>query len=72
MPQLRRTIQFVSWLGLLSLMALGASHLALTDIAHSESDVALEWEVLRISAVVIAVFVVSALVALRQANTLCD
>jgi hypothetical protein len=72
MPRLHRTIRIVSWLGLLSLIALGASHLALTDIAHGEPNVTLEWAVLRISAAVIALFVVSALVALRQACALGD
>jgi len=34
-------------LGVLALLAVLASHLALTDIYHAESDVGLEWNVLR-------------------------
>lgn len=72
MAHFHRTVQIVSWLGLLSLIALGFSNLALTDIAHGEPNAALEWAVLRISAAVIAIFVVSALIALRRADALGD
>ncbi len=59
-------IRVTSGLGLLFLLALGASHLALTDIAHGGSDLRLEWNVLRISGTVIAVFIVTAKAALRR------
>ncbi len=59
-------IRVTSGLGLLSLLALGASHLALTDIAHGEPDLRLEWNVLRISGAVIAIFIVAAIAALRR------
>ena len=59
-------IRVTSGLGLLSLLALGASLLALTDIAQCEPDLRLEWNVLRISGTVIAVFIVAAMAALRQ------
>jgi len=49
------TIAFV--FGILSLVAGVFSHLALTDIYHAESDVSLEWNVLRLSALVILVFI---------------
>jgi len=48
-------------LGLLALLAVMISHLALTDIYHGESDVSLEWNVLRLC---FGVIVLSQLVAL--------
>jgi hypothetical protein len=53
-------------LGVLSLVALGFSHLALTDIAHGEPDVAGEWLVVQVSALIFAVFTVVALVTLLR------
>ena len=60
-------IKVTSGLGLLSLFALGASHLALKDIAHGGSNLRLEWNVLRILGSVLAVFIVAALAARRRA-----
>ncbi len=54
-------------LGLLSLFAIVLAYLALTDISHGEADLTLEWNVLRLSFVVIIAFHVVALRALRQA-----
>jgi hypothetical protein len=54
-------------LGLLSVFAIVLAHLALTDISHGEADLTLEWNVLRLSFVVIITFHVVALWALRQA-----
>ncbi len=48
-------------LGLLALLAVMISHLALTDIYHGEADVSLEWNVLRLC---FGVIVLSQLVAL--------
>ena len=53
-------------LGLLSLLAVGVGHLALTDIAHGERDVSLEWTVLRICVAVIVLFQVATLLTLRK------
>jgi hypothetical protein len=49
-------------LGFLALASLGLGHLALTDIAHGEADLALEWNVLRAAALVILVFATFSLV----------
>ncbi|MDA2924555.1 hypothetical protein MYX65_07845 [Acidobacteria bacterium AH-259-L09] len=61
------TVARVSFgLGVLSLLAVVTSHLALTDIYHGETDVGLEWRVLQICFVVIVVFQLSALYTLRR------
>ncbi len=54
-------------LGVLSLLAVLASHLALTDIYHRESDVSLEWRVIQICFILIVASQVSALITLRRA-----
>ncbi|HYN10863.1 MAG TPA: hypothetical protein VES67_26005 [Vicinamibacterales bacterium] len=54
--------------GVLSLIAIVVAHLALTDIAHGEADLTLEWNVLRASFVIIIAFHVLALRALVQTN----
>ena len=48
-------------LGIVSLVAVFISHLALTDIYHGESDLRLEWMVLRICFAMIVIFQVFAL-----------
>lgn len=53
-------------LGVLSLIAVLLSHLALTDIAHGESDLAWEWRILRVSALVILMFIGTSLAALGR------
>ena len=55
-------------LGIVSLVAILAAHLALTDIRHGEADLTLEWNVLRVSFVIVIAFHVTALRALRQAS----
>jgi len=52
--------------GVLSTLAMVASFLALTDIAHGEVDLALEWRVLRICALIIVAFHVMAMTALLR------
>jgi hypothetical protein len=52
-------------LGVLSVVAVVVSHLALTDIRHGKQDVALEWAALRTAFAAIVVFQISALVTLR-------
>jgi hypothetical protein len=43
------------------------SYLALTDIYYGESDVSLEWSILQFCALVILIFIISALFTLRKA-----
>ncbi len=49
-----------------SILALIISHLALTDIYHGEEDVSLEWLILRISAVIFLIFIISTIFTLTQ------
>lgn len=53
-------------LGVLSLVAVVVSHLALTDIWHGEADTTLEWRVLRVCFLIIVAFQVLALATLRR------
>lgn len=64
--QLKNQIRVAIVLGILSLVAGVLGHLALTDIYHGDGNLSLEWNVLRVCAVVLAVFTVYALVTLRQ------
>ncbi len=66
MNTVKMYIRMTIALGVLSLVALAVSHLALTDIAHGESDVSLEWHILRASALVILMFIALTLVTLRR------
>ena len=67
MQALRRLIYMSIALGVLALFALLFGALALTDIAHGESDLALEWSVVRIRALLMLMFIALALVTLRRA-----
>jgi len=51
-------------LGILSLIAMAFSHLALTDIVHGETDVSLEWSILRVTGLVLLAFIGSSLFTL--------
>jgi len=53
----KQTIVITLSLGILSLIAMAFSHLALTDIVHGEADVSLEWAILRITALVLLGFI---------------
>lgn len=53
-------------LGVISLLALLLCHLALTDIAHGEPDLTLEWTILRLSALIFILFLGSTFITLRQ------
>jgi len=57
MRPLRPLLSLTLALGALSTLALIACMLALTDIAHGEADVRLEWWVVRIGFVVVALFI---------------
>lgn len=59
-------IRFALFFQVLAVLALGVSHLALTDIWHGEGDLALEWRVLQLAAVVILTALVSSIVTLRR------
>jgi hypothetical protein len=53
-------------LGILALLSVAVSHLALTDIYHAEGDVSLEWNVLRVCFAVIVVSQIVTLVTLTK------
>jgi hypothetical protein len=66
MNALRKNIRISMGLGYISLAALAFSHLALTDIAHGEPDVTLEWNTIRASALVILTFITFSVFTLRR------
>ncbi len=66
MRNLKNQIKSAMVLGILSLVAGGVGHLALTDIYHAEADLSLEWNVLRMCALVILFFVAWALYIMRR------
>ena len=57
MKNLKMQIKVLIVLGILSVLAGLLTHLALTDIYHGEADVTLEWNIVRVCAVVFAVFI---------------
>lgn len=67
MSGVRSAIHLAQGLGVLSLLAIVAAILALTDIGHGEPDLSLEWNVLRVAALAVIAFHVAALVAMRRA-----
>jgi hypothetical protein len=66
MRPLRRAVLLTLFLGGLAMLAVVASFLALADIGHGESDLTLEWSVLRAAFLVIVLFQISALVTLGR------
>jgi hypothetical protein len=68
----RRAMRIDKWiwlslgLGVLAILAVGTSHLALTDIYHADGDLSLEWNVLRVCFAVIVASQVAALVTLTK------
>ena len=80
MKKLRKSIIFSIGLGVLSIVAIVISHLALTDIGHGEGDLTLEWQALQVAFAVIILFHISAFITLfrvlkytkSSANTLTD
>ena len=71
MIPMKKLIQSTMVLGILALLAGILGHLALTDIYHAETDLSLEWNVLRACAVVILIFIGSSLFTLKRVlNTL--
>ncbi|MFQ5651316.1 MAG: hypothetical protein ACE5IY_15375 [bacterium] len=67
MRHLKTQIRVTISLGVVALVALLLSHLALTDIYRAEADVSLEWRVVRIGALVFLGFLGSALFTLGRA-----
>lgn len=63
METMRRAVRLSFWLGMLSVVAVGVSHLALTDIFHGEGGLR-EWRALQVSFAIIIVFQLSALTTL--------
>jgi uncharacterized membrane protein len=68
MTNLKKHIKVTLTLGVLSLLALVLSHLAVTDIAHGEANVELEWNVLRVCALVLLLFIGATLFMLRRVH----
>ena len=66
MEKLKKWIWLSAGLGVLSILALGVSHLALTDIWHGEGDLSLEWNILRAAALILTTFIVAAFVTFLQ------
>lgn len=64
MRKLKTQIEVALALGALSLLAGLASHLALTDIYHGESDVTLEWTVVQTCELIFLAFMGMALFTL--------
>ena len=67
MRNLKTQIRVTMVLGVLSLLAGVATHLALTDIYHGEADVTFEWNIVRVSALVLLIFIGMALFTLKRA-----
>jgi hypothetical protein len=66
MKSLREWIKLSFALGILSLIAVIACHLALTDIWHGEGDLSLEWRILQASFAVIILFQATTLLTLGR------
>ena len=66
MIRFTNAVRFSVGLGILSLLGVLASMLALTDIYHGEQDVTQEWRALQISFGIIIAFHLAALVILGQ------
>jgi hypothetical protein len=66
MTSLKRFLFLDIALGILAIFALVLQYLALGDIAKQGIDSALEWRVVGVSMIVLAVFVATTLVALVQ------
>lgn len=64
MDTMKRAVQLSFVLGVPSVIAVGISHLALTDIWHGENDVVAEWRAVQVSFGVIIAFQLSALITL--------
>jgi hypothetical protein len=68
MIKLKQQICLSIAFGILVLLGGMFSHLALTDIYHAETDVSLEWNVVRVSALIFLIFVGYVITTLRRAR----
>lgn len=66
MFSLKTQYHITMFLGALSFAAGVIAHLALTDIYHAETNLTLEWSVLQVCAVIIATFIISAMLLMRK------
>jgi len=66
MNSLQRLIRMCIALGILSFISLVISFFALTDIAHGESDLSLEWASLKFSALILLMFIAMTLTTLSR------
>ena len=64
---LKRQLYLSASLCMIALMSLFFSHLALTDIAHGESGLTAEWNMVRVSFLLIATTQLAALFTFRRA-----
>ena len=65
---LHKWIRMSIALGVLALIGLAFSFLALLDIAHGEADTRLEWATLRATAALLLIFIAQAIVTLARVN----
>ena len=66
MADLKRNARMALALGVLSLLGIGASVFALNDIAHGESDLTMEWAILRVTALIVLMFIALSFVTLTR------
>ena len=66
MEQTKKYARMSIALAVLTLAAMCFSYLALNDIAHRESDLAMEWAVLRVTALIILMFAALSIMTLRR------
>jgi len=66
MNNIKKQIEIVMALGILSLFAGFFAHLALTDIYHGELNVSLEWKIVQAAALIILLFIGSSLFTLGR------
>lgn len=64
--ELKNQIRAAIILGVISLVVGVLGHLALTDIYHTEGDLSLEWNMLRVFAVIFLIFIAYTLMVLRK------
>jgi hypothetical protein len=63
---LKKQIRLAIILGILSLVTGALGHLALTDIYHAKENLTLEWNMLRVFAVIFLIFIGYTLITLRN------
>ena len=64
--ELKNQVRVAIILGILSFVVGVLGHLALTDIYHAEGDLSLEWNMLRVFAVIFLIFIAYTLITLRK------